>query len=390
MLVDKRAYNRIVYAVPYLHNNEKCGNHQCGEECNIGHKVGEERAAYERIYKILPEKSRLQGFSAECDIRNVSFKNISILGYAVTNLEEANLLIMDHVNGVSIENNLPLPSVGHVAADIGWAYAPICGPDGIYRGVVRMTFENQSGAPIDCAPRLVISPANTARFSAIPHALSLAPGQSAALEIPVSLPAGRYVLRIQDICPATDSAWQMITLPLKLNVSGTGLGFVNCYGDRLADIRASVSHDELLLSSAVISRKDAHLIVYSAMPAEEFEGEVKFTVEETDFAEAPAILLGKHGLELAPQLRCPAEITYVFKNEPRVKEIRKNVVPFSEDGCARLSFDTLGLEPNAKEFWLEVEAVLPETQKYRYPYTLFHSVKPGEIAHMFGHVEIVG
>jgi len=34
--------------------------------------------------------------------------------------------------------------------------------------------------------------------------------------------------------------------------------------------------------------------------------------------------------------------------------------------------------------------VLPETQKYRYPYTLFHSVKPGEIAHMFGHVEIVG
>jgi len=337
---------------------------------------------------VLPEKSRLQGFSKECDIRNVTFRNISILGHAVTKLDEANLLVMDHVSGVTVENDLSLPPVGHVSTSIELCEPLSRGADGIYRGIVRMTFKNDGGTPVRCAPYLVISPKNTAVYNPKPHPFSLNPAEGTTLELPVSLPAGRYVLRIQDSFPCTDSSWQLVTLPMILNEHGTDCHFVNYYGDRLADVRIAAAQDELLLSSAVIAREDAHLIVYSAMPAEEFEGEVKFTVEETDFAEAPAILLGKHGLELAPQLRCPAEITYVFKNEPRVKEIRKTVVPFSADGCARISFEALGLEPNAKELWLEIESVLPETQKYRYPYTLFHSVKPAEIAHMFGHVEI--
>ena len=130
------------------------------------------------------------------------------------------------------------------------------------------------------------------------------------------------------------------------------------------------------------------MTVYSAMPAEEFDGEVKFTVEETDFGEAPAVLMGHHGLELAPQLRCPAEITYVFKNEPRVREIRKNVVSPNASGARSLSFADLGLDDDARAFWLELELKIPETAKYRYPYTLFHSVKPGEIAHMFAHVTL--
>ena len=51
-----------------------------------------------------------------------------------------------------------------------------------------------------------------------------------------------------------------------------------------------------------------------------------FSAEETDFGEIYALLKKGNELVPAPQLRCPAEITYVFKNEPKVKEIVKNAV----------------------------------------------------------------
>ena len=78
----------------------------------------------------------------------------------------------------------------------------------------------------------------------------------------------------------------------------------------------------------------------------------------------------------------------MFKNEPRVKEIRKNVVSPNASGARSLSFVDLGIDDDARAFWLEIELKLPETAKYRYPYTLFHSVKPGEIVHMFAHVTL--
>ena len=99
----------------------------------------------------------------------------------------------------------------------------------------------------------------------------------------------------------------------------------------------------------------------------------------------PAVLNGRHGMEAAPQLRCPAEITYVFKNEPKVKEIRINEIK-SEEGKAYVSFDSLGVEGD--NFWLEIEAKTPEVSSYRYPFTLFHSVKPAEMAHMFVNIKI--
>ncbi len=334
----------------------------------------------------LPEKSRLQGFDDTSDIRNVAFRNIRYMGHAVTTLEEANLLVMDHVSNVTIESDPALPPVGHIATSIELNQPFACGSDGLYRGIARVSLMNDGSTDAACTPRLVISPVNTAIYSdSLPH-LHLAPGEGASFEIPVTLPAGRYIFRIQAKEAAVDSFWTMLTLPLQLSKNPVCCSFVNYYNDRLASVSLSAANDTLIIDPSVPSAPDAQLIIYSAMPAEEYEGEVKFTVEETDFGEAPAVLLGKHGLELAPQLRCPAEITYVFKNEPSVREIRKNVI--SAAGVHTLSFDQLGLDAGAKEFWLEIEAVLPETKKYRYPYTLFHSVKPGEIAHMFAHAEI--
>ena len=40
----------------------------------------------------------------------------------------------------------------------------------------------------------------------------------------------------------------------------------------------------------------------------------------------------------APQLRCPAEITYVFKNEPKVKEIVKTPLKLKKRRNSKINF----------------------------------------------------
>ncbi len=98
----------------------------------------------------------------------------------------------------------------------------------------------------------------------------------------------------------------------------------------------------------------------------------------------PAVLWRTSGWELAPQLRCPLEITLVFRNEPKVEGIRKVEISGDGTGECRIAFADLGLPADTRHFWLEIEARLPEVEKYRYPYTLFHSVIPKSSSHMYG------
>ena len=110
------------------------------------------------------------------------------------------------------------------------------------------------------------------------------------------------------------------------------------------------------------------------------KNQVLFSVEETDFGKAPAVINGPQGPELAPQLRCPAEITYVFQNEPKTKIVKLDLRSRLA-GEASVPLALLGINPSAKEFWLEVsvEAEFPA----RYPVCLFGSQVPEEICHMF-------
>ena len=102
------------------------------------------------------------------------------------------------------------------------------------------------------------------------------------------------------------------------------------------------------------------------------------------------IKLSKKGNELvpAPQLRCPAEITYVFKNEPKVKEIVKTPFKLKKGETVKLTFEKLGISKNTDSFLMELEAKAEETSMLRYPYTLFHSTMPGKTAHMYGKIRI--
>ena len=102
------------------------------------------------------------------------------------------------------------------------------------------------------------------------------------------------------------------------------------------------------------------------------------------------IKLSKKGNELvpAPQLRCPAEITYVFKNEPKVKEIVKTPFKLKKGETVKLTFEKLGISKNTDSFLMELEAKVEETSMLRYPYTLFHSTMPDKTAHMYGKIRI--
>ena len=93
-----------------------------------------------------------------------------------------------------------------------------------------------------------------------------------------------------------------------------------------------IRNGRLHLSSELLKREDCSLILYAAQPVPRREGEAVFSVEETDFGVVPAVLYRNGEYEAAPQLRCPLEITLVFKNEPKVKAIRSVTV---RGGCGK-------------------------------------------------------
>ena len=162
--------------------------------------------------------------------------------------------------------------------------------------------------------------------------------------------------------------------------------FVNYYNTKCAEVRIAVKDSELIIMND--SEKTTEFLLYTAMPVPSAEGEVMFSAEETDFGEIYALLKKSNELVPAPQLRCPAEITYVFKNEPKVKEIVKTPFKLKKGETVKLTFEKLGISKNTDSFLMELEAKVEETSMLRYPYTLFHSTMPDKTAHMYGKIRI--
>lgn len=332
----------------------------------------------------LPERSRLQGYDETHTVRGVTFRGLNYLGKTVSSAEEAGVNVMDFVEDVSFEPAKGLAPVGHLKTSLIWENALTRQPDGGVRGKLRVLAENVGTVPAQAKLWLAVSPKNTAAYEGKKHPTSLLPGERAEFFEELRLPAGKFVLRVQGDSVCADGTWELVNVPAELGKTPTRFAFTNYYGDELPGLELALENDTLYLNGGEAGQT---LTVYTAMPVPEEAGEVKFTCEETDFGQAPAVLLGRHGYELAPQLRCPAEITYVFKNEPKVSRICRNEVPAGER--TGLSFEALGLEPGTKEFWLEVELKSEKLAGYRYPCTLFRSVVPDKMAHMFAQVRVL-
>ena len=260
----------------------------------------------------------------------------------------------------------------------------ILGEDRMYHGTVEITLENKNHDTVTGNAFLQVSPIHMAEIADNHISFCLEENEKVSRQFDLKLQAGKYMFCVQSDDPAVEASWAYEELPLVLPDAledAPAYKIVNYYGDTLDGIRLAAKDNTLFIRSEAL--RNNTFTVYSAAPVEALPGEVKFTVEETDFGEAMAIMDGRHGLEAAPQLRCPAEITYVFKNEPKVKEIVKNTVGGKDSDTVAIPFYALGIADGSRELWFDIVADLPEVQKYRYAFSMFHSVWPHSIAHMY-------
>lgn len=339
----------------------------------------------------LLSNSRLQGFSKEHNIKNVTFENINILGKTATNAAECGLILMDYVDNVVFLYDGNSEKIEQIIADLSIIKDFTLSENGLYTGKVRAEFFNTSMEQQQTEFCLQISPAYVGEYHGGAECIILRPQESTFYDFDVTLPPGKYVMSIQSGNANLSYAWEFLQLDLIISSQEdyrTELEFVNYYNIRTKGVSLCVLDDNLVIESDILKNEGNSLVVYTALPVEQEEGEVLFSVEETDFGVVPAVLKGRNGLEPAPQLRCPLEITLVFKNEPKVKEIREVVINGGQNTRAVIPFEKLGLEKDTKNFWLEIEARTSEVLGYRYPYTLFHSVMPDKSAHMFANVHI--
>lgn len=335
---------------------------------------------------VLLSDSRIEGFSSEHDIQNVSFHNIQIKGRTAVNTEQLGLSVYGYVNGISVTSDLDMMQISKMKCKIEEKTAFKLCENGRYRGVLSVLLINDSAERLSGTAVIAVSPKNTFGDRSIEY--DLAPGKRAVFYYEAELQPGKYIFFVKNKENEIENAFFYKELEAviydgeKENV----FEFVNYYGNKNKDLRLGIKGENLIVQNML--GEETEFVIYTAMPVEKQDGEIVFSAEETDFGEVCAYVDNKGALVPAPQLRCPAEITYVFKNEPKVREIRKMDIRLMSGEKAELKFEELGINEKEDAFLLEIEAKTPETAGLRYPYTLFHSTAPENSAHMYGYVKI--
>lgn len=334
---------------------------------------------------ILLSESRLEGFSDEHDIQNVRFHNIEIGKKAVKSACELGLEVRGNVKNVSVTSDSPAEEAVSLSCNIDVQGDAVPEADGKYKAAVAVRLSNKTEKRISGTAAIAVAPKNTEAEREFKY--DLYPGEERDFEFMFRLQPGRYIFFTKDREKSIKNAWTFAEFKVIIQ-EGTDINaapryeFVNYYGDREAAVRLGADGDCLVLQAD----NGADAVLYTAMPAERRDGEVVFSAEETDFGEVCAVIEKDGTLAAAPQLRCPAEITYVFKNEPKVKIIRTDI-KLKKDTPIRLPLEKLGI--CGGEFLLELAVRTERTNSLRYPYTLFHSTAPDSTAHMFGRIKII-
>lgn len=337
---------------------------------------------------VMLSNSRIEGFSAEHDIKNVRFHNIRIRGRAVKTVKELGLDVYEYTEGITVTSDETLTEAEVLSADIQLKKAFKADKLGIYTGTVAVKLSNDNSGLKKGTAVLAISPKNTE--SERNFAYELEGGSSKEYEFEFQLQAGKYVFYLKNDKNEIENKFLLVELdlPVQADVKDSPkLEFINYYNMRGEGVRIATLEKELVIMNEFRGRTD--FVLYTAMPAEITEGEVMFSAEETDFGEIYALINKNNKTVPAPQLRCPAEITYVFRNEPKVKEIITTYLTLENGEIIRIPFEQLGIDINADSFLMELAAKTDETCGLRYPYTLFHSTMPEKTAHMYGKVKII-
>lgn len=324
---------------------------------------------------------RIHGFDEKSSVKNVVIDNVRVDKMAVRNSDELKLITNEFVKDIKYIAENP-PYMNTVKTDIKIGEYVL--KDGYYYTKVTLTAKNISAEQIKGCVTLQVLPSHRAKISGERLEFELNSQEEKSEEYDVILPPGKFIFAAQSADAFVDCAWEFVSLDMVLGEdieNAAEYEFINCRGESAGKIAFALKDDLLTVKSDVLKTKK--ITLYAANSIETAPGQVIFSCEETDFAKAPAVINGAHGLELAPQLRCPAEITYVFENEPKTKITRLELTP-SLSGEMIVSLDKLGIE-NINTFWIDAE-IETDIEK-RYPMCLFASQMPKEICHMFAEVK---
>ena len=253
-------------------------------------------------------------------------------------------------------------------------------------GEVEISFENTSDAEQKFEAMLVISPSRADVYKNIPYSFSIKKGEIIKIKEELELFPGKQLLHIESGNPNVLMSWVVIENPLILEEdidAAPVMNIIDCRGNIAADVQLALKDGWLIIKSEHL-KKNA-MTIYSTQDYSLLSGQVFFSIEETDFGMSPAIINGRNGLELSPQLRCPAEITNVFKNEPKVDKINSITVSDKINGISMIDLKTLGVENESGVFRIEISA--ESDIKKRYPICLFSSQLPERVCHMFALVK---
>lgn len=320
---------------------------------------------------------RIFGFNPDITVDNIIFDNVSICGMAARNAEELNLITNDYVKNIKFKTyKMPYINLVKTNIEIKKDFEYI---NGYYEGIVTVAAENVSDKDVSGSCNFEIKPSFRAKILGSELSFELKPQQSASKDYKVVIPPGKFVFEVQSADAFVKCDWKFMNFNMRISntfLSAHEYEFTNCFGKKFGSVKFALKDGLLMLKSELLKKNE--FVVYLAKPVPMQKGEVMFSVEETDWANAPAVINGENGAELAPQLRCPAEITYVFKNEPKVEKIIKINISQTLTGECYIDISNA---VNDGKFWFEVE--VDNKEEKRYPLCLFGSQEPDKICHMF-------
>ncbi len=330
--------------------------------------------------------SRIEGYSEDICVENVTVENINYLGQPIDLLELNKLDIMDHVKNVTVKpagdgRVLPIKSSIEITKPFE------LNEKGFYNGTVEIKLTNNNNAAVTGKAGLRISPKNTLDMSNDAASFVLNSGEIISKEYDITLQPGKYVFTVASDNFGVESNWIFKTLDLVLGddiENAPEYKIYNYYGNELDGVKLAVKDRCLIIESEAL--RDNEFTVYSAMPVPSQKREVVFSVEESDLGESTVLIADGDKIIAAPQLRNPMEIWMVFKLQPQVKEIKFNTVGGKGKKRCKVSFEDMGIEGNELAF--DLSAAIPEVKEYRYPFSLFHTVCPQKNSHMFAKVKV--
>ena len=338
--------------------------------------------------EILPYHSRIQGYSNENNISDIYFENISIFGKTARNAQELGLQIFDYVDNINFSATKG-PFIERVKTKIKVMDYLLC-DDGNYDVSVKVILENTTDIEKSGSVMLKLSPEWKSKYD---KGIEYSIGAHSVAEFVkrIKLPAGKYAFSLDSSNSDLECAVEFLNLKLLLTdkfEDCPSYYFCDSYGNSFdEEVKFALKNDLLMIKTELL--KKYNITLYAAKTFENaMVGDVLFSTEDTNSGKAPAILLGKNGEYLeGPQIGCPEEIAFVFKNYPKV-DIKNITLMRQLNDIAIIPLSELDIKDGKNGFLLEL--VLQAKPEKRYEFTLFASPinkltirDPKVMAHMF-------